>query len=286
MEIISEKQKQSAQSIKRNKRLYRKLYFLLFLVGFFIFLSLISNFIVPHNPDVTNPSAVKLPPSYIYPFGTDNYGRCIFSRVLAGAKTSIFSSFALVGITFIIGTVIGVLSGYYGGIVESVFMRITDMILSFPNMIIAIVIAGVMGGSLRNAMIALGVTSWTQYARIARSSVLKVKEEMYVHAAEIMGNSNISIINRYIVPNIMGPLLVTATLQIATMMISIAGLSFLGLGVQLPKAEWGSMISEGSKFLQVAPWMSILPGIVMIFVVIIFNLLGEIVRDIMDPKRI
>ena len=143
-----------------------------------------------------------------------------------------------------------------------------------------------MGGSLRNAMIALGVTSWTQYARIARSSVLKVKEEMYVHAAEIMGNSNISIINRYIVPNIMGPLLVTATLQIATMMISIAGLSFLGLGVQLPKAEWGSMISEGSKFLQVAPWMSILPGIVMIFVVIIFNLLGEIVRDIMDPKRI
>ena len=285
MEKIYIKKKQKSVCDKRDMKMKRKLYILISIVGVLLFISLIGKYIAPYNALETNPKMASKAPSALHIFGTDNFGRDVFSRTLVGARTSIFASVALVAFTFTFGSLFGVVSAYYGGIVDTIFMRITDILLSFPDMIIGISVAGILGGGLLNAMIALGVTGWTQYARIARSQVLRIKEENYVKAAKLEGNNNFRIMTVYIVPNIIAPLIVTATLHISTMMISLAGLSFLGLGVKLPHPEWGSMISEGSKFLQTAPWIALLPSLVMIFVIVVFNLLGDTISDVLDPKR-
>lgn len=249
-----------------------------------IILSLLSDFLVPYDPYETCPEHVLQPPSSHHLLGTDAHGRDILSRIIVGSKTSIFSAFALIALAAGIGTTVGLLGGYFGGKVDTILMRVTDVFLAFPDMVLAIAVAGILGGGLVNAMIAILATTWTQYARLARSSTIAIKEETFIQAAKLSGCSNMRIMLRHILPNIGGPLIVTATLHVSGMMMGIAGLSFLGLGVKVPQAEWGSMISEGKKFLQTSPWVALAPSIVMVLVIMVFNLFGDKLRDILDPK--
>lgn len=254
------------------------------LLVFLILLSLCSNWLAPYDPYATNPSLTTAPPSGEHWFGTDIHGRDVLSRVIVGSKTSIFASFALIALATTIGTCIGLIGGYFGGRVDAWLMRITDVFLAFPDLILAIAVAGFLGGGLINSMIALLATTWTQYARLARSAVIAVKNEPYIYAAKLSGCTQGQIIFKHILPNIFGPILITATLHVSTMMMGLAGLSFLGLGVKVPEAEWGTMISDGFQCLQIAPWVALLPSLVMVLVMMLFNLFGDQVRDLLDPK--
>lgn len=250
-----------------------------------IVLSVVSPMLTPHDPYLTNSSNILAAPSMEHIFGTDNHGRDVFSRVMVGSRNSIFAAFAIIALAGMMGSFIGLLGGYFGGRVDAALMRITDIFLAFPDILLAIAVAGILGGSLINAMFALVMTAWTQYARLARSSTIAIKEETFIQAARLGGSSDFEIIFLHILPNIAGPLIVTATLHISGMMMALAGLSFLGLGVQVPEAEWGSMISEGRYCLQNAPWVALCPSAVMVSVMIVFNLFGDQVRDLIDPKN-
>ena len=217
--------------------------------------------------------------------GTDRYGRDMFSRVVVGAQTSIFSTLALVGVISIFGTLTGTLCGYYGGAMDSVVMRISDVCLAFPGLVFALAIAALLGGGVSNAVFALAVISWPKYSRVARSQTLALKSSDFMAAARLSGDSSLQMILRHILPNILGPILVTAMLDIGTMMMELAGLSFLGLGAQPPTAEWGNMMSGGRSMLQTYPWLVLSPGFAIFLTVVIFNLLGDTVRDYMDPKN-
>ncbi len=268
--------------IKTAAHLRRRLIVFLILAGILVAISLIAPLICPNDPNETSAANMNKAPCAEYPFGTDRYGRCICSRVLMGARTSIFSAVALVGLTFIFGTVLGLLAGWYGGAVDTIVMRLADIMLAFPQMVLAIAVAGILGGGMGNAMLAMGITGWTLYARLARAQVLALKEEPYVHAARLSGCSAWSIMTKTLLPNMLGPMLVTAATQIGVMMIGIAGLSFLGIGVTEPHAEWGSMINGSRAYLQLAPWAVLAPAIATIITVMTFNYLGDCVRDVLD----
>ena len=222
------------------------------------------------------------PPCAEFPMGADRYGRCICSRVLMGARTSVFSSLAVVAITFAVGTVLGMIAGWYGAVADSLIMRISDVMLAFPQMVLAIAVAGILGGGMWNAMLAMGITGWTMYARLARAQVLSLKKEPYVQAARLCGCGSVSILCRTLLPNMLGPLIVNATTQIGVMMIGIAGLSFLGIGVTEPQAEWGSMINLSRSYIQLAPWAVFAPAAATILTVMIFNYLGDCIRDYLE----
>jgi peptide/nickel transport system permease protein len=246
-------------------------------------ISIASPHLMPNDPNKTNVAMAKHAPCDQYPLGTDALGRCVMSRVLIGSRTSIFASLLLVAIMFCFGSAVGIVCGYYGGVLDTVLMRITDCFLALPQMVLAIAVAGILGGGLLNAMIALGGFGWTSYARLARSRVLALKNEDFIAAARLSNNRDGRILLRHVMPNILSPLLVNASIQIGYTMLSLAGLSFLGLGVQVPKAEWGSMVSDGRSLLQVAPWVSLVPAAAIIITVIVFNLLADSIRDVMDP---
>ena len=268
--------------IKTPARLRRRLTGFLILAGILVIISLIAPMICPNDPNATSATAMNQAPNAQYPFGTDRYGRCVCSRVLMGARTSIFSAVALVALTFAAGSALGLLAGWYGGAVDSIVMRMADVMLAFPQMVLAIAVAGILGGGMGNAMLAMGITGWTLYARLARAQVLALREEPYVHAARLSGCSGLTIMIKTLLPNMLGPLLVTAATQIGAMMIGIAGLSFLGIGVAEPQAEWGSMINTSRAYLQLAPWAVLAPAIATIVTVMIFNYLGDCVRDVLD----
>ena len=246
--------------------------------------SLFSAQLAPYDPYATDPQLILKAPSAEHLLGTDNYGRDILSRILAGGKTSIFSALFIILAAGSLGSMIGLLSGYYRGRMDAVLMRVTDVFQAFPDIVLAIAVAGVLGGGLFNAVLALIVTTWTQYARIARSAAVTVKEETYIQAAQLSGCSDARILFGHILPNIAGPLIVTAVLHVSTMMMGLAGLSYLGIGVQIPAAEWGAMISEGQKYLQQAPWAALAPSAVMVAVMMVFNMFGDQLRDLLDPK--
>ena len=241
--------------------------------------------LAPYDPYAQDLSLSKQPPSAAHWMGTDQYGRDVFSRVLVGAQTSIFSTLTLVAAISLFGTIVGTLCGYYGGIVDSVMMRISDVCLAFPGLVFALAIAALLGGGVSNAVLALAVISWPKYARVARSQTLALKSSDFMAAARLSGDTSRQMILRHILPNILGPILVTAMLDIGTMMMELAGLSFLGLGAQPPTAEWGNMMSGGRSMLQTYPWLVLSPGIAIFLTVVIFNLLGDTVRDYMDPKN-
>jgi len=250
-----------------------------------ILAAVLSDFLMPHDPNATSALLIRKPPSAMYPFGTDSFGRCVFSRVLAGAKTTIFATTFLVAVTFAIGTILGIISGYYGGITDSVIMRTTELFLAFPQMVVAIAVAGILGGGLSAALIALGVTAWTGYAKLARSHTLSIRNENYIASARLAGLSGWQIILRHILPNILFPLITNALTQIGTTMIGISGLSFLGLGVIPPQAEWGSMISESRAYIQLAPWSVLYPAAATVLTIMLFNYLGDAVMELGAAER-
>ena len=263
-------------------RARRRLIAFLILAGLLVLVSLLAPLLCPNDPNATSAAAMNRSPCAEYPFGTDRYGRCICSRVLMGARTSIFSAVALVAVTFAAGSALGLLAGWYGGVVDTVVMRLADVMLAFPQMVVAIAVAGILGGGMGNAMLAMGITGWTLYARLARAQALALKEEPYVHAARLSGCGGRTIMTRTLLPNMLGPLLVTAATQIGVMMIGIAGLSFLGIGVTEPQAEWGSMINTSRAYMQLAPWAVLAPAVATIITVMVFNCLGDCVRDWLD----
>lgn len=240
--------------------------------------------IAPYNPTHAAMKDAFLEPGAQHLFGTDKLGRDCFSRVLYGARASLTGVLVLVASVFVVGTTMGVVSGYFGGKVDMVIMRISDMMISFPGMILAIAIAGIMGGSLVNAVFALTIVSWTKYARLSRSMVLKVKRRDFVEAAIVNGGTPGHILWVHILPNILPMMVITAAADIGALMMELAGLSFLGFGSQPPAPEWGLMLNEGRQQLQTAPWLMFFPGLAIFVTVVVFNLWGDNLRDVLDPR--
>lgn len=272
------------QKIKKN-HVKGKLLFFAVLAALLLLAAAFAQYICPYDPYVQDLMQAQKPPSLAHPFGTDRYGRDLLSRVLVGSTTSIYATLLLVAVTAAGGTVIGLICGWRGGKTDTLLMRISDLFLAFPSLVFALAVAGVLGGGIHNAVIALAVISWPKFARLARGLTLSQKESDYMMAARLSGCTAPKLLFRHTLPNIAGPVLVTAVLDIGTMMMELAGLSFLGLGVKPPMAEWGSMINEGRNLLQVAPWMVLAPGCAIFVTVMIFNLLGDTLRDYMDPKQ-
>ena len=227
--------------------------------------------------------AIKAP-SAEHPFGTDKMGRDIFVRVLYGARISLSSTFILVGVIFVVGSLLGVLAGYFGGWVDAVIMRLADMMIAFPGLVLAIAVAGILGASTRNAIIAIAVVTWPKYARLARSLVMKIRHTDFVAAAMVTGSRTPYMLWKYMLPNTITTLVITAATDIGGMMMELAALSFLGFGAQPPTPEWGSMLNEGRNFMQSAPWLMIYPGLAIFVTVVVFNMLGDGLRDILDPR--
>ena len=273
------------QIVKKN-RIRERLFFFLFLVVILLLVSFFADKIVPYDPYAQDLSLSRQPPSAARFMGTDQYGRDVFSRVVAGAQASVFSTLLLVCVISVFGTVAGTFCGYFGGRIDSVVMRISDVCLAFPGLVFALAIAALLGGGMSNAVIALAVISWPKYARVARGQTLALKNSDFVAAARLAGDTPVQMIQRHILPNILGPILVTAMLDIGTMMMELAGLSFLGLGAQPPMAEWGNMMSGGRSMLQTYPWLVLSPGVAIFLTVVTFNLLGDTVRDYLDPKNV
>lgn len=272
------------QKVKKN-RIRMKLIVFSGLAAALLLITIFAKYICPYDPYAQDLTQAMQPPSAAHLMGTDTYGRDMLSRVLIGAQTSISSTFALVAIITVFGTVVGIFCGYYGGIVDSVMMRISDVCLAFPGLVFAMAVAAILDGGVRNAVIALALISWPKYSRIARGQTLSIKNLPYMQASQLAGDSVLQMIFRHVLPNIAGPILVTSMLDIGTMMMEIAGLSFLGLGAQPPVAEWGSMMSSGRSMLQTYPWIVLSPGLAIFVSVVIFNLLGDTIRDYMDPKN-
>lgn len=272
------------QKIKKNHT-KEKLIFFLILTALLILTAVFAKYLCPYDPYEQDLLMAQKPPSPAHLMGTDRYGRDILSRVITGSTVSIFSTLVLVMIVTALGTGIGIICGWKQGKIDTVLMRISDLFLAFPGLVFALAVAGVLGGGIHNAVISLAVIGWPKFARLARGLTLAEKNAPYMMAARLSGSSTGKLLIKHILPNIAGPILVTAVLDIGTMMMELAGLSFLGLGVKPPAAEWGSMISEGRNMLQVSPWMVLAPGAAIFVTVMIFNLLGDTLRDYMDPKQ-
>lgn len=272
------------QKFHRN-HLKGKLVFFSVLVVILLLVAALAKYLCPYDPYAQDLLQAMKAPSMEHILGTDRYGRDLFSRILVGSTTSIYATLLLVMIVMAAGTVIGILCGWYGGILDTILMRISDVFLAFPSLVFALAVAGVLGGGIQNAIIALAVIGWPKFARLARGLTLAQKDAPYLMAVRMSGSSVPKILFKHVLPNIAGSVLVTAVLDIGTMMMELAGLSFLGLGVQPPMAEWGSMINDGRSMLQIAPWMALAPGLAIFITVMIFNLLGDTLRDYLDPKQ-
>lgn len=220
-----------------------------------------------------------------YLLGTDEYGRCLLSRLLHGARITLGAAFASAILTAIIGIYLGLIAGYYGGIIDEIVMRFTDIILSFPGIVITLAMVGIMGPSMINIVIAMTLVGWTHYSRVVRGCVLSIKEEPYVKSAKALGAGNLYIIIRHIFPNTLSPVIVMFTLGMGSRIITISGLSFLGLGAQPPLPEWGRILYQGVSYMERAPHLSLYPGLFIMFAVLSFNILGDGLRDFLSPDR-
>lgn len=250
-----------------------------------ILVAVFAPWIAPKDPLDAVMSDSLLPPGGEYICGTDKLGRDVLSRVIFGTRTSLVMTLCLVAVIFVVGTTLGVIAGYFGGIVDEIIMRIADMMISFPGLVLAIAIAGMLGPNMVNAVIAISAVSWTKYARLARSLVLRIRKNVYIEAAVVTGTRTGNILLRYVLPNMITTIIVTAAADIGTMMLELASLSFLGFGATAPTPEWGLMLNEGRTYLAKAPWLMIYPGIAIVIVVVIFNMLGDSIRDILDPRQ-
>jgi peptide/nickel transport system permease protein len=255
-----------------------------FVIVAFIIIAIFAPFIAPYDPIAQDLSKRLQPPSSEHLFGTDQFGRDIFSRVIYGSRIAIQIIVLVSIISGGIGTLVGVFAGYFGGVVDEVLMRITDMFLAFPSLVLAMAFAAAMGPSLTNTIIAISLVYWTVYARLARAEALRVKNMEYIEAERAMGASNFRIIFSHVLPMCISPVLVQLTLRMGTIILTAAGLGFLGLGAQPPTPEWGAMVSDGRNYLVDQWWISTFPGIAIAIVVLGFNLLGDGIRDMLDPR--
>ena len=254
-------------------------------VLFFVLMAIFAPMIAPYAPIATDWAAVRKAPSWAHWLGTDEIGRDVLSRVIFGARASLKAGVVSVLISLSLGVPIGLLSGYVGGFLDGLLMRIVDAMLACPFLILAIALAAFLGPNLTNAMIAIGISAMPAFIRLTRAQTLSTKVEDYVEAARAVGNPHIRIVLRHIRPNILAPIMVQATLAIAAAIIAEASLSFLGLGQQPPDPSWGSMLNTAKNFLSQAPWMAWWPGLAIFVVVLSFNLLGDGLRDALDPKH-
>ncbi|MCI2425179.1 ABC transporter permease [Candidatus Acetothermia bacterium] len=271
---------QAWHQLKRNRMAIIGLVIIIVLLLCAIFAPLLT----PHDPLRGSLRYARQGVSWQSPLGRDDLGRDILTRILHGARNSIFIGLIAVAIGIVIGVPIGAASGYYGGAIDLVTQRFIDIMLAFPGILLAIAIVSTLGVGLQNVMIAIGIASIPIYVRLIRSSVLTIREQDYIAAAKATGSSDLRIILRHVLPNCIGPLIVQSTLQIATAILWAAGLGFLGLGAQPPMPEWGAMLSRGRVFIRVAPHITIFPGLAIMLSVLGFNLLGDGLRDALDPR--
>ena len=253
-------------------------------IALFAAAALLAPLIAPYDPLAQDLATRLDPPSGAHWLGTDQLGRDILSRLLYGSRISLVIGVVVVGLAGIFGTLVGLLAGYAGGLADEAMMRLTEVFLAFPPLILAMAIAGALGPSLTNAIIAIAAVTWAVYARLARGQVLSLRQREYVEAARSIGASRTRIMLRHLLPNAIAPLLIQASFDMGSAIISAAGLSFIGFGAQPPTPEWGVMISEGRNFISTQPWLSLFPGLSILFAVGAFNLLGDGLRDVLDPR--
>ena len=247
-----------------------------------IVIAVFAPLIAPHNPLAQN-ATPALSPSWHHLFGTDELGRDVFSRVIYGSRVSLPIALALVAFAAVIGSTVGAVAGYFRGVTDGVLMRLADLVFAFPPIILAMVVAAVLGRGLFHAALAIVIVAWPSYARVARGLVLSIGDSEYVQSARLLGASSRRALFRDVLPNVAGPILVLATLDLANAILLLSGLSFLGLGAQPPKAEWGSMVAEGTQYFQWW-WIGTFPGLAIFTVVLAFNFLGDSLRDLFDPR--
>lgn len=253
------------------------------IVGFNVFVALFGKYIWTIDPDELVATRLQ-DPSWAHPMGTDELGRDTLARIIHGAQVSLQVGLISVTIALVLGLSIGLASGFYGGKVDGLLMRVIDLMFALPGLVLAIVIAGLLGPSRRNAMIAIGIVITPAFARVVRGSVLEVMGFPFVESARALGSSHVRIMRRHVIPNIAAPVIVLVTVYLSTAILSEAALSFLGLGTQPPEASWGGMLSSARSYLEVQPWLSIFPGLAIMIVVLGFNFLGDGLRDILDPR--
>lgn len=250
----------------------------------FVLTSIFAPLLVPHSPSEQQLEQALLLPCMDFPFGTDELGRCIFSRVLFGARLSLLIGITVTAICSITGVIIGMLAGFYGGFIDEIIMRLADIFLAFPGLILALIIAGLMGPGMFNIMLALALVGWMGYARVVRGVVLAEKQKDFVETARALGATDLYLMYHHLLPNVMAPVIVMASVGIGQTILAAAGLSFLGLGVQPPAPVWGSMLNDGKAYLQSSPHLTIFPGLAIMFTVLAFNFLGDGLRDLLDPR--
>jgi peptide/nickel transport system permease protein len=250
----------------------------------FVALAVGAGQVAPFDPVATNFAAVRKPPSAVYRLGTDEVGRDVLSRLIWGARASLVAGLVPVSIALTLSIPLGLLSGYAGGWIDGLIMRVTDAMLSIPFLIVAIALAAFLGPSLTNAMIAIGIATLPTFVRLARGTALSIKTEEFIEAARAVGGSGLRIAVRHVLPNMLPPLLIQSSITVAAAIIAEASLSFLGLGQQPPAPSWGSMLNAAQRYLSQAPWMALYPGLMIFAIVMALNVLGDSLRDALDPK--
>lgn len=266
--------------LRKNKAAVIGLIILVILV----LVALFADVIAPFDFTTQNLNAVLQKPNATHWFGTDNFGRDIFSRVVYGSRISLIIGFIAVGIALIIGGSMGAIAGYFGGWFDTIVMRLVDIMLAVPTILLAISIVSVLGPGITNLMIAVGVSNVPTYARVVRASVLSIKETQYIEAARAMGSRDMTIIFKHVIPNTLAPVIVQSTIGVAGAILSAAGLGFIGLGIQPPNPEWGSMLNAGRHFIRDHPHLTTYPGLAIMVTILSLNLLGDGLRDVLDPK--
>lgn len=269
-----------ASRFKKNKRAMVGLW----MAAIFVIVAISARWIAPYDPIAQNMQIMLEPPSPSHPFGTDEFGRDILSRIIYGAQISLMIGIVGVLISVVFGVALGTIAGYFGAKADTLIMRVMDIFMAFPSFLLALAIVSVLGPGMGNLMIAIGIFSIPTFARISRGTVISVKNKEYIEAARAMGATHSLIIFKHVIPNSIAPIIVMSTLRIATAILTASGLSFLGMGAQPPTPEWGAMLSTGREYLRSAPHVSTIPGLAIMFMVLAFNMLGDGLRDALDPK--
>lgn len=254
------------------------------IIGSILLLALLAPLIAPFDPDAIDVRAILLPPSAQHWMGTDGLGRDVFSRMLFGARISLLVGFVAVGIATAIGIILGAIAGFYRGWVDVVIMRLVDIMLSIPTFFLILAVIAFLSPSIWNIMIVIGLTSWMGVTRLVRAEFLSLREREFVLSAQTLGARNFRLIFRHLLPNSLTPIIVSFVLGVASAVLVESGLSFLGLGVQPPQASWGNILTDGKEYIQFAWWLSLFPGMAILLTVLGYNLLGEGLRDALDPR--